>query len=164
MEWDTFLSGWLSAKVCWSSVLISMLRLWWLPSGVKSCLDQDREQCPMARMPPYGWERRVCSYGRFCAIKLKYQKVAVSYVHVDHLSTARKQIKTGSIFHLEHLIFDSVGFVALCKGCYITALSVIDPISWFAGLQLSLFCIWRVPEILCCKLWLKDKVQWWKPL
>lgn len=30
------------------------VRLWWLPHGVQPCLGQEREQCLVTRMPPYG--------------------------------------------------------------------------------------------------------------
>lgn len=58
--------------------------------------------------------------GRLHAMKLKYQKVGISYVCVEGLCINRLKLEV--FFHLEHLIFHPVFFVALCRGCCITAL------------------------------------------
>lgn len=61
--------------------------------------------------------------GRLHAMKLKYQKVGISYIYIESLCTVQKQIIAGStFFNLEHLIFDPMDVVALCREGCITAL------------------------------------------
>lgn len=63
--------------------------------------------------------------GRLHAMKLKYQKVGISYVCVESHSTVTlciNRLKLEVFLHLEHLIFDPVVFVVLCMGCCITVL------------------------------------------
>lgn len=59
--------------------------------------------------------------GGLCAMKLKHQKIGFHVSVQKVCAQCINRLKLDLFFHLGHLIFDAGGFVALCKGCYITA-------------------------------------------
>lgn len=69
-------------------------------SGAEPCLGQEREQCPVARTPPYGSERRVClhSSGWTLCNEAETPEGRISCVCTEGLCPVHKQIKTGHIF------------------------------------------------------------------
>lgn len=76
--------------------------------------------------------------GRLHAMKLKYQKVGISYARVEGLCTVHKQIKTGNIFSPGTPDLSSYGFCCPVQGVLHHSARVMgemDPFSCFGGLQ-----------------------------